>query len=146
MAYNVILKFVVMERKNVQELARLVKEHRLQKKYTQQELAAFTGVSLRSIQRIENAEVVPRMYTQNVLAAQLGFTLDENEPLIQLSAGKLNRSQKLVLTFSIALLLTLLACAFVFQSSTFPESLFELTLFIAAILVLYTASMLVVWR
>jgi transcriptional regulator with XRE-family HTH domain len=146
MAYNVILKLVVMERKNVQELARLVKEHRLQKKYTQQELAEFTGISLRSIQRIENAEVLPRMYTQNVLAAQLGFSFTEQEQLVSASVKKLNYNQKLVLTIGIAVLLILLACAFVFQSPTFPESLFELTLFIAAVIAFYTTLMLVVWR
>ena len=137
---------VVMERKNVQELARLVKAHRLQKKYTQQELAEFTGISLRSIQRIENAEVLPRMYTLNVLATQLGFTFDEQEPAEQLSSRKLNYSQKLILTFGIALMLILLACAFVFQSLTFPESLFELSLFVAAVITLYTTVMLAVWR
>lgn len=146
MAYNVILKLVVMERTNVNDLARLVKEHRLKKRYTQQELADCTGISLRSIQRIENAEVLPRMYTQNVLAAQLGFSFAEQEQLGQGPAIQLNHNQKLVLTFGIAVLLILLACSFVFQSSTFPESLFELTLFIAAFIALYTTLMLAVWR
>ncbi|WPU96141.1 helix-turn-helix domain-containing protein [Mucilaginibacter sabulilitoris] len=135
-----------MEHKNVQELARLVRQHRLQKKFTQQELAECTGISLRSIQRIENAEVWPRTYTLKTLATQLGFELDQKEPIKHIAARKLNQHQKLVLTFGLAFLLILLACAFVFQSPTFPETQFELSLYVAGVIVVYTIFMLIIWR
>lgn len=95
-------------------------------------------ISLRSIQRIENAEVWPRTYTLKMLAAQLGFELDQKESIKHIATHKLNQHQKLVLTFGLAFLLILLACAFVFQSPTFPETQFELSLYIAGVIVLYT--------
>ena len=42
------------------DIANLIKEGRAIQGYTQQELSELTGISLRSIQRIENEEVLPR--------------------------------------------------------------------------------------
>lgn len=136
-----------MDRKNAEQFARLVKQHRLQKKYTQQDLAEQTGISIRSIQRIENAEVLPRLYTLNVLANQLGFTFDAPDIIEEkIVAPRFNRSQKMVLSVGVALLFLLLACAFVFQSATFPENQFELSLYIAFIIAVYTVILLGIWR
>ncbi len=44
-------------------LASEIKFNREQKKYSQQELADLAGVSLRTIQRLEKGEVVPRPFT-----------------------------------------------------------------------------------
>src|SRR4051812_41458863 len=53
------------------DLASLIKEGRAIKGYTQQQLSERTGISLRSIQRIENEEVLPRSYTISVLVGEL---------------------------------------------------------------------------
>lgn len=61
----------------------LIKELRLKKGMTQEELAAKTEVSARTIQRIENGEVDPRAYTLQMIAKALDvdFSLfTENEP------------------------------------------------------------------
>jgi transcriptional regulator with XRE-family HTH domain len=130
-----------------QKIARLVKENRVLKNYTQQELADMTGISLRSIQRIENAEVSPRLYTLNVLKGCLDFTVEPEQQIINISAkGPFNSQQKNILSIGIAVLLFLLACAFVFQSPTFPENAFELSLYVAAIVGFYTIVMFKIWK
>ncbi|TDQ11053.1 helix-turn-helix domain-containing protein [Pedobacter metabolipauper] len=136
-----------MDRSNVEEIAQLVKAHRLQKKYTQQELSVIAGISLRSIQRIENAEVLPRMYTLKMLSDHLGFTLEHTEKVETVIPAGLNVIQKGILSLSTALLLFLLAGAYVFQSPRrFPETEFELFLYVAGVLSLYTGIMLKLWK
>jgi transcriptional regulator with XRE-family HTH domain len=49
----------------------LIKELRLKKGFTQEELAAKTDISARTIQRIENGEVDPRAYTLQSIATAL---------------------------------------------------------------------------
>lgn len=63
-------------------VATLIKEGRAIKGITQQELSNLTGISLRSVQRIENEEVLPRLYTIRVLAEQLGVWARMNEPVL----------------------------------------------------------------
>jgi len=53
-----------------------IKELRLLKGLTQEELADKTGLSVRTIQRIESGEVDPRTYTLNALADALGVDLE----------------------------------------------------------------------
>jgi transcriptional regulator with XRE-family HTH domain len=60
---------------NKEQLAQLVREKRTAKGITQQELADMAGISLRSVQRIENGEVLPRSYTLRVIAEKLGFDI-----------------------------------------------------------------------
>jgi transcriptional regulator with XRE-family HTH domain len=65
------------------ETGKLIKELRLKKGMTQEELADRTEVSARTIQRIENGEVDPRAYTLQMIARALevDFALfTENEP------------------------------------------------------------------
>jgi transcriptional regulator with XRE-family HTH domain len=59
------------------ETGKLIKELRLKKGMTQEELADKTEVSARTIQRIENGEVDPRAYTLQMIAKALDvdFTL-----------------------------------------------------------------------
>lgn len=45
---------------------------RQQKGFTQEELAELSGLSVRTIQRIENGESLPRSYTLKVIAKALG--------------------------------------------------------------------------
>lgn len=54
-----------------------IRELRLLKGLTQEELAEKTGLSVRTIQRIENGEVDPRTYTLSALANALGVDLEE---------------------------------------------------------------------
>lgn len=49
----------------------LIKELRLRKGITQEDLAARTDISVRTIQRIENGEVDPRAYTLQSIATAL---------------------------------------------------------------------------
>ncbi|MBN9381365.1 MAG: helix-turn-helix transcriptional regulator [Chitinophagaceae bacterium] len=62
-----------MDQSNENSIAVRVKEGRLSKGYTQQELSDLTGISIRSVQRIENGDVIPREYTLRLLAEQLGL-------------------------------------------------------------------------
>src|SRR5579863_9589337 len=66
-----------------QEIAALVKEGRSAKGYTQQELADLAKLSLRSVQRIENGEVLPRSYTLRMLAQHLNFPISRPAGKIQ---------------------------------------------------------------
>jgi transcriptional regulator with XRE-family HTH domain len=53
------------------ETGKLIKELRIKKGMTQEELADKTEISARTIQRIENGEVDPRAYTLQVIAKAL---------------------------------------------------------------------------
>ncbi len=55
----------------------LIKDLRLKKGMTQEELAAKTYISVRTIQRIENGDVVPRGFTLKTIASALEFDFDE---------------------------------------------------------------------
>lgn len=65
---------------------------RQQKGYTQEELATLAGLSVRTIQRIESAESVPRGFTLKAIAAALDlpaeqFLTDSQEQLIPEQEG-----------------------------------------------------------
>jgi transcriptional regulator with XRE-family HTH domain len=65
------------------ETGKLIRELRIKKGMTQEELADKTEVSARTIQRIENGEVDPRAYTLQMIAKALEVEynlLVENEP------------------------------------------------------------------
>jgi len=55
----------------------LIKELRLKKGITQEDLAAKTNLSVRTIQRLENGEVEPRAYTLQSIALALGVDFEE---------------------------------------------------------------------
>jgi transcriptional regulator with XRE-family HTH domain len=66
------------------ETGKLVKELRIKRGMTQEELADKTEVSARTIQRIENGEVDPRAYTLQMIAKALDvdynlFVLNESD-------------------------------------------------------------------
>ena len=54
----------------------LIKELRVKKGMTQEELAAKTDISVRTIQRIENGEVDPRAFTLQAIAAALDIEFE----------------------------------------------------------------------
>ncbi|MEQ9443652.1 MAG: helix-turn-helix transcriptional regulator [Cyclobacteriaceae bacterium] len=153
-----------MEYHNKEKIAKRVKDGRADKGYTQQALSEITGISLRSIQRIEHAEVLPRIYTLKLLSRYLDFPpemfqdepLSQSMPVQETSLHKspmkasvsrhLNHGQKIILTLSIGIVLVLLLAAFLAQSSGFPETDFELFLLIAGVICCYTSTLLLIWR
>ena len=62
-----------------------IKELRIKKGFTQQQLADETGMTLRTVQRIENGEVKPSLYSLNNLSRVLEADLSG---LIQTSETK----------------------------------------------------------
>ena len=65
------------------ETGKLIKELRVKKGMTQEELADKTEISARTIQRIENGEVDPRAYTLQMIAKALDVDFSifiENKP------------------------------------------------------------------
>jgi len=133
-----------------EDIARLVKDGRIAKGYTQQELSDLSNISLRSIQRIENGEVIPRLYTLKILAGQLSFSLADIglEPSGDVTdkAPKLNRPRKLILSVCFFFLILLLTGAFLSQSARFPETDFERFLLWAAVLAVYGAALFRIWK
>lgn len=126
-------------------IAQKVKNNRLRKRLTQQELSDKTNLSLRSIQRIENGEVNPRMHTLKTLARHLDFSLDgfnkeENEQV------KKSNSSSVILAVGIGIVLVFLIFAFIVQSPDFPETTFELLLLIASALTIYTLFLYKLFR
>jgi transcriptional regulator with XRE-family HTH domain len=61
----------------MQETANRIKEIRSRKGYSQEELAERSGLSLRTIQRIENGETEPRGDSLTRLAAAFDVTVDD---------------------------------------------------------------------
>ena len=133
-------------------IATLIKEGRLAKGFTQKELSELPNVSVRSIQRIENAELVPRSFTLKTLASILDLPFEsfhEEYPGPELQtgkSGKLNKSQKIILSIGVCLALILIAAAFIAQSPRFPETQFEAINFIVIVVIAITAVLLLVWR
>jgi transcriptional regulator with XRE-family HTH domain len=60
-----------LNKKKKMETGKLIKELRIKKGMTQEELADKTEISARTIQRIENGEVDPRAYTLQMIAKAL---------------------------------------------------------------------------
>jgi transcriptional regulator with XRE-family HTH domain len=58
------------------ETGKRIRDLRLKKGMTQEELARQTELSTRTIQRIENGEVDPRAYTLQMIATALGVEYD----------------------------------------------------------------------
>lgn len=135
-------------------IARAIRDGRAAKGLTQQELADLTGISLRSVQRIEGGEVLPRAYTMRVLGEKLdlgdltaGLTASDANVASPADAPRqLNKPRKVILTIGIGLLLFFVAAAFVAQSRRFPETQFEGLLYWGAVLAVYVAVLFRIWR
>lgn len=135
-----------MKRERLQNIAELVKTHRMKKNYTQQELADLAGISLRSVQRIENAEVLPRDFTLRTLARHLNIDLQREPSASPEKSSRFNFQQKMIISVGLALVIIALAFAYVFQSPGFPETAFELSLYIAGLATLYTLLLIRIWK
>src|ERR1700744_5895859 len=138
-----------MAQYNKEDIARLVKDGRIAKGYTQQQLSDQSNISLRSIQRIENGEVIPRLYTLKILSTELGFSLADITvvpPPVTSPSAKLNRPRKVILSITFFLLGILLTAAFLSQSGRFPETDFERFLLWAAVLTVYGSALFRIWK
>jgi transcriptional regulator with XRE-family HTH domain len=150
----------------------LIRQARTAKGITQQALSDLTGISLRSVQRIENGEVVPRAYTIRLLAEKLGIdnnlieedlivpvpTVSVPEPIpshpvlpgaiaaAPVQFSKLNTARKIILSVGIALLMVLGTIAFIAQSPRFPETSFEAILLWMSIAFVYMLILYKLWR
>ncbi|PPL04787.1 helix-turn-helix domain-containing protein [Parapedobacter indicus] len=130
----------------VKPIGQLVKAGRIEKNYTQQQLAELSGISLRSVQRIESGQVSPRRYTLNLLADILETDFSERQPVPEATSNNFSRERRLILSIGLGLLWLLLGLAYVFQSPFFPETAFELMLYIAGFLTTYLVVLWRLWR
>lgn len=125
-------------------IADLVKEKRMFLGYTQKEVSEMSRISLRSIQRIEKGEVMPRMYTLKLLAKCLDFSLDSINNTESKNSKRGNK-YKITLSLSFIVLPALLFAAYIAQSSIFPETNFELLMACFFILSLISIFLLKIW-
>lgn len=61
---------------NQPELGKLIAQKRFEHKLTQNDLANKCGVNLRTIQRIESGDVMPRLYTLNIISDVLNHNFE----------------------------------------------------------------------
>lgn len=141
-------------------IASLVREGRMEKGYTQKELSELSNISVRSIQRIENGEIIPRTYTLKRLAGILGRSYEDFarnmqeqgtgetvvENLPANSPVRISHAQRVILSAGICLSILVLAAAFIAQSSRFPETSFEFLVFSTVVLLLITGTLFFLWR
>ena len=119
-----------------QMTATWLREGRLSKGLTQKELSERSNISIRSIQRIENGEIIPRSHTLKTLAEILdlsfeefiksarkqNFNIQESEEVEITSPpfSALNYPQRIILSVGICIAIIFLAWAYVAQASNFP--------------------------
>ena len=133
-----------------EKTAELIKSQRLAKGYTQQQLADLTRVSLRSIQGIENGEVVPRAYTLTILAEHLDFDphsiRSSTIPNIAETILKGNKAKRNIFSAGLGIIMLLLSAAFLSQAPHFPETNFESFIFWAGITSAYALILMKIWE
>lgn len=128
------------------QLAEIIRDRRTLKGMTQIELSEKTGISLRSIQRVEKGEVLPRSFTVKALAAVLGFNPENLHKIPENDTPETSgKARKFILSIGSSLTILLLALAFLAQSATFPETSFEFYLFVAGVITLITILQWFIW-
>lgn len=147
-----------MENTGKDKIGKMIKDARLRKGYSQQQLADLAQLNLRSVQRIENAEVLPRDYSLNLLARHLDLDMEvmeqlkKNEEAVVLTATtgqtqySIRKSRRGIFSITLGFLTVLLTAAFLSQSRAFPETSFELFLFLALIVAIYGFILWVIWK
>jgi len=129
-------------------IATIVKEKRTNLKYTQQQLADISNISLRSIQRIEKGEVNPRMHTLKILSKCLNFSLDFLDYNDKSNVEKKDVSlfREVTISIFIIIITLLLSTAFIFQSNTFPETDFEFCIYYFVIITILSFALTSLWK
>jgi transcriptional regulator with XRE-family HTH domain len=137
-----------LKEKQKQMIANQVKESRLAKGYTQQELSDLSNISVRSIQRIENGEIIPRSYTLKTLGGILGISFDGMQAEVPVSTPvkKVNTTQRIILSVGVVLFIVLGCWAFIAQSPRFPETHFEFLTFAAFVILAITIILYFIWK
>lgn len=147
-----------MENTGKDKIGKMIKGARLRKGYSQQQLADLAQLNLRSVQRIENAEVLPRDYSLNLLARHLDLDMEVMEQLkkndeaavLTATTGQtqysIRKSRRIIFSITLGFLTVLLTAAFLSQSRAFPETSFELFLFLALIVAIYGFILWVIWK
>lgn len=134
-------------------IATMIKQGRQAKGLTQKELAEQTNISVRSIQRIENAALLPRSYTLKTIAGVLDIPFADlvatendtaTEPAEHPSVNKLPR--KIIFSVFIPVLGVLAGLAFISQSAKFPETNFETFIFWAMICLVVAIALYIIWH
>ena len=112
-------------------IAELVKNRREALGYTQQEVADLSKISLRSVQRIEKGEVVPRMHTLKTLSKELDFSISSivNDKTIE--KRRMFKISKGILWTGMLVFFVLLFWAYLAQSSFYPETTFEFLIYLS---------------
>ncbi len=137
-----------MQLEKQQMIAKIVRNKRIELKYTQQELADLSKLSLRSIQRIEKGEVVPRMHSLKALSECLNFSLDflDSEETIPQTNQNFYWVRKLIISFVIISITLLLSAAFIAQSANFPETDFEFYIYYTVVFGILGITLLLLWK
>jgi DNA-binding XRE family transcriptional regulator len=76
------------------ELGIKIAELRIQNSMTQKELAELCNVDIRTIQRIESGDVIPRMYTLRLLATALGSELNQYKGKTEINSKQFSAGMK----------------------------------------------------
>ena len=98
--------------------------------------------------------LVPRSHTLKTLAQILGLSFEDfmksaqeqDFAISQREPHGLTRPQRTVLSVGICLIILMLSFAYVVQSPNFPETTFELLVFLSTALALMTVVLFVLWR
>lgn len=120
-----------------------IKHARQQKGLTQSNLAELSGLSLRSIQRIENGEVTPRAYSMNKISEILELQKSKSEEEVRKQKSSI--SKKLILSIGSLIILFLSALAFLSQSADFPENDFEMQVYWIVVVIIITTVQWFIW-
>jgi len=130
-----------------------IKIQRTAKGWTQSQLSERSGIGLRSIQRIENGEVNARSYTLTKLQEELDIRFDETHLLVlnqKLNIAKQsifsNRTRKILLSYVAGFIIAIVSGIFLVRSATFPETNFELFVFVIFLMTVYSVILLYLWR
>ena len=148
-----------MQKTQREMTATWLREGRVSKGLTQKELSEKSRISIRSIQRIENGELIPRSHTLKTLAETLGLSFEEfltkahqQQILIQenedteVTVTSISKTQRMILSVGVCLMILFLAWAYAAQARPFPETTFELLLFSALVIGVMTAALFLLWR
>lgn len=134
-------------------IAAIIKNGRLARGLTQKELAEQTNISIRSIQRIENATLLPRSYTLKTIAgvleipfADLVADVKETETEKRAPVPVGNKPRQIIFSIFIPLLVLLAGLAFISQSAGFPETSFEAFVFWGLLCLFITAVLYFIWQ
>lgn len=130
-----------------------IKLQRIAKGWTQSQLSERSGIGLRSIQRIENGEVNARSYTLAKLQEQLDIRFDETHTIaINQTTDFAKRSftnwrtSKIALSYVTGFIIAIISGSFLVNSATFPETHFELFVFLCSLAIVYSILLLYIWR